>query len=295
MSGPFGILILIGVGGIIGDGFARGLMARLGAVGAVVALFFDHWAAGALFLLPVICAAKNGRLKALSIAAFAGAFCIALAWHKALFVLLLVACLGTLVATALFSRLRLEAAAAAATVAVLITAVIPAGWAPEAAGVLFGGQADAQPERYEKTVSINISGGEAFLEAAGWAGENVAEGKVVMIPPWWEGFRIASGGPVFGTYKDGTLVFFDEELAGEWLARMALLDAPLSSGGGSRFPAAGKFLYGALDEDDILRAAERFPVDYVVRRNADLAGFRHVYHGVNVHIYEVPRTGVDRE
>lgn len=289
ISGPLGILILLATAGILNDALQEGRLGRLSAAGALVALFFAHWLAGAILLVAALITRKNDpRRSAAAIALAASGLIVTITSHKTLFVLLVVVSLAVIISVKALSRVLIKPSTAAIAALVLILGVLPSKWAPPIAQKIFGADTDVQAPRYVRSVVVAQQASPAFLEAATWAAFATRTDQVIIIPPWWEGFRIAAGRPVFGTYKDGTLVFFRAQLAEEWLARMAALDLRLYTGAGSSLPEGQKRNYMALDEENILKAAEHFEAAYVVRFEPDLPAFRQVYSGFDVHVYEVP-------
>ncbi len=299
ISGPFGILILIAAAGVIWQAAERGILGTLSAVGATVALFFAHLAVSVIFLAAVILAGRgtSRSRSAAVVAVMIAGLIVSLLFHKTLLVLLVaVGGLSIISARVLRGMLITPAAAAMLGVLVVTIGVLPVKWAPFAARKLFGDGANVETSRYVHPVRLTVSGSAAFLEASAWISENAGPDEITIIPPWWEGFRAASGRPVFGTYKDGTLVFFDEDLASEWLTRMSLVGMRLAKDTGPNLPRWKTNAYAALDERRILAAAGRFGAAYIVRPEGGLPGFAQVYSGRNVHIYRIPApvTGVER-
>ncbi|MHC4711723.1 MAG: DUF6798 domain-containing protein [Planctomycetota bacterium] len=290
IAGPFGILVLVATAGVLESALHRGWPGLLCGVCGMAALFFEHWIAGALLVMGAAACTANVRWRGsaavvLAIAAFATAF----VFHKPLLILLVVTAVTSLGVAVVSVRFLVPRSSAALAAALVITGVLPAGWVPYVARKVFSGAEAKFDRRYSAAVETAVSGEPALIGAAGWAAAYAAEDEVIIVPPWWEGFRVLSGRPVFGTYKDGTLVFFNEALAGEWLERMSALSVPLSEEKVSRFPKGGLYGYALLDEARILEAASRFDATFIVRYEADLPKFREVYAGERVHIYEIPR------
>ena len=84
-------------------------------------------------------------------------------------------------------------------VLVVILGIVPAGWAPRTAGTLGATVTPEELQRYDRPVLLEVSRDPAFVEASNWAARNVAGDEVIIVPPWWEGFRISSGAAVYGT------------------------------------------------------------------------------------------------
>lgn len=291
VSGILGILIIVATAGLLWDTFERGRLLSVIAGCAALALFHEHWTLGALLTASAVVGSSDFSLRKYAAAALAlAAAAVALFSDPSLLVMLAALAALTAALRALAPRFGARPASAALAAVVILAGVVPAAWAPRVSGMVFPRHL-LDANRYGVAVDIDVTRGAAFEEAARWMAANAPEDAVAVVPPWWEGFRVASGRPVFGTWKDGTLVFFREDLAGEWLERMALLAASLKPGIGSRYPAGSMGSYASLDEAALRRAAGRFRADYVVRERADLPGLRMVYGGENVYIYAIEGEG----
>jgi len=288
VCGPLGILLLLATAGVLAQALRKGPLAAGVAACAAVAIFHEHWVVSALLIAAAVIAAGDLRARTAGAAALALAAAAAAAvFHPVLLVLLVLTAALSVLLGASARRIAARPSSGALAAVVLVAGALPASWAPAAAGKLFALKTEGN-DRYERSVELEITGPAPFEEAARWAAANTAPDEVIIIPPWWEGFRVASGRPVFGTWKDGTLVFFRRELARQWLARMALLGAPLRGGTGSRYPPSGKAAYRALSGADFLRAAGRFPARYVVTDRGSIDDLTEVYAGEHVKVYELP-------
>ncbi|MCD6404657.1 MAG: hypothetical protein J7M19_02400 [Planctomycetes bacterium] len=297
ISGVFGILVLIAIAGVMWQGAGKGLLGRLAMAGAAVALFFAHLVVGVIFLAAVILAGRGtSRSRSAGvIAVMIAGLVVSLVFHKTLLVLLFAVGGLSIISTGVLRGMLITPAAATLGVLVVIVGVLPVKWAPLAARRVFGDGVNVETSRYVHPIRLTVSGNAAFLEASAWISENVRPDEITIIPPWWEGFRAASGRPVFGTYKDGTLIFFDEDLAGEWLARMSLVGMRLAENTGPNLPRCERNAYAVLDERQVLEAARRFGAAYIVRPEGGLPGFAQVYAGHHVHIYRIPAAAAGAE
>jgi hypothetical protein len=289
ISGYFGILIFVATAGVLWSAMQKGLVARLSAAGAAVAFSFSHYAVGMSFLAAALLSqGRSGRMRATGVALALAAVSAAAVYHKTLVVLISAVVVTGVVAALAARNTRFSAASAALLAALALVGLVPAGWAGRAALRTFGPAASADSLRYVRPVEIYAGGNEAMLEAAGWIARNAAPDEVTIIPPWWESFRVLAQRPVYGTYKDGTLIVFNASLAGPWLDRMAALRVPLAFHGGPIMRDADRPMYSMLREDDIALAAKRHPARYAVRLSADLPTFREAFRGAHCSIYEIP-------
>ncbi len=292
ISGLLGILLLVATAGILAEAFNSTRLGAILAAATVMALFHGQWVAGGMLAAAAMISRQAGVWRGVA----GGLIALAAAGTAALgdLSLLLLLAAAALLAAALWHLAPLigaKGASGALAAVVILAGVVPASWAPWLADSLFGVEPEAAA-RYETAVKIDITGEAAFEEAARWAAAHAAADDVIIIPPWWEGFRIASGRPVYGTWKDGTLVFFRHDLAGAWLGRMALLAAPLAPAGGSRYPDWGVDTYRALRAADFMDAARRFPARYAVSERGSVENLHEVYRGDYVYIYDLSQGGV---
>lgn len=288
IAGPLGILIFIATAGILWRSMHRGLVERLAATGAAAALAFANYHVGFAFLLAAVLAEyRSHAARAAALVLFVAAVATEFALHKTLFALTT----GVLVAAAmvtLTTRTRVRSAGAALTATVLMIGAVSPEWAALAARRAFG--PSAVDPRYTRDCSLRLSAEPAVLEAARWVKENAKSDEVTIVPPDWESFRVASERAVYGTYKDGTLVFFNESLAGEWLDRMSALEVEAGTTVGSRMPPWAMARYDALPAKAFTRAAAVSPARYIVRTRP-LEGFEKVYAGEHVNIYRIGQEG----
>lgn len=295
VSGPLGILAIVATGAILWKAMQKGLVARFTAVGAVSALAADHSVTGIAFLAAAILAQTGARaVRTLAVAAGVGALAGTFAYNKGLFVLILgVAATAALAALSL-KKTKFFGATATLVAAVVLLGIVPAGWAARAAQRTFGQATTSDAGKFRRQVAIEANGDAAMEEAARWIGANTKPSDVTIIPPWWEGFRVVAQRPAYGTYKDGSLAFFNEKLAGDWLDRMEALHVPLRVGGGPNLSEADRLSYATLTRADIVEASRRAPADYAVRFSDDLEGLEEAYSGSYVTIYKLEAPGERR-
>ncbi len=295
VSGPFGILVLVAVAGMIWRSMQKGLVARLAAAAALAALMWCHYVAGALFLAAALFAQNDSRIErgisvALAIAALAGT-----ALYRQTLLIIISAVLTASVLAAFTTRnTRVSSAAATLVATVVLLGLVPSGWAQRACERTFGSRGAFADQRYSEPIDLHVVGEPALIEAADWINRNTEKDDVCMVPPWWESFRVASDRPVYGLYKDGTLVFFDAQLGEEWLSRMGALHVPRRPGAGSRMSESDKLSYEFLNAQTLREALSIHPANYVVRTSEDLDTLEAVYRGKNCFIYEFS-TGRERQ
>lgn len=289
ISGPLGILVLIATAGLLWKAMQEGFIARVSAVGALVAISSSHYAVGVLFLAAALLSHRESRVaRTAAVLLAVTALVTALVAHKTLFMLVLgvVACAVLLT---LATRTRVKAAAASLVATIVLLGIVSPHWAVVGARRAFGGAIDEAP--YAGRVNIGVTGDRPMMEAAAWLKLNAAPDDVTIVPPWWEGFRVASDRPAYGLYKDGTLAFFNAGLAGSWLERMEALNVPLYDSGGSRLGDRERRFYMGLTPGQVQVAAERFPAQYVVRLEPDMPPAKLVFSGRYVSIYRIAQSG----
>jgi len=288
ISGPLGVLVLIATGGVLWRAMQKGFVARVTAVGALGALSFGHYVVGAAFLAASLASQdKSWPLRTAAVTLAVAALGYTLAYEKTLVILVL----GTVAAAILVTRAtrtRMEAAAATLVTVIVLIGITGPRWAAAGARRAFGEQAVLDSPAYLPRISTELAPDKALQEAAAWVSGHTANDDTVIVPPGWESFRVAADRPVFGTYKDGTLAFFNARLAGEWLKRMEALNVPLDEESGSRLGADSRTLSQRLDARRVIAAADCCPARYIVRYAQDLPGFELAYAGKYVSIYRIP-------
>lgn len=95
-----------------------------------------------------------------------------------------------------------------------------------------------------------------WVDVQEWAKTNTERDAVFLTPPQWEGFRIHSQRPIVGSWKDGTLAFFNQTYAEVWWSRM--LDLGYSE---SNYDNYGWAEYVNIDLPYVLQT---YNVSYVV-------------------------------
>ena len=289
ISGPLGILILVATAGMLWRAMQKGLVVRLSAIGAAVALALAHYAIGVVLVASSLLAQRQSRASRTAAVALAlAALTAAAVSHWEFLILTSAVMVASVVAAFAWRNTRFSAASATLLAIVVLLGFVPVDWAARAAVSTFGREASDVDSRYLRDVEIGFSGETALLEAGAWIRAHAAPDEVSIVPPWWASFRVAAERPVYGTYKDGTLVFFNAALASEWMERMSALHVPLGPRGASSMPDEARLGYSLMVTEDVVVAARLHPARYVVRMEDDLPGLPTVYSGAHCCIYEIP-------
>lgn len=93
-----------------------------------------------------------------------------------------------------------------------------------------------------------------------WVRDNTPPGKLWIVPPRPENFRVISQRSTVVTCKDGTLSNFDIEFGREWWRRAKDFRLAIRIGGSNTKH------YNRLRENEIRKLAEKYGAEYIVRR-----------------------------
>lgn len=288
MSGLLGILVFVATAGMLWRAMQKGLSGRLCAAGAAVALSWEHYVIGLGFLAGALLSQENSKVRraagvTLGILALAGAGL----FHKTVLILFSAVVVASLVAALASKNTRFSAAWATLLATVALVGMVPASWAERAAVRAFGPEAVSRGRHYSRTVETGAAAEKDVTEATRWIRASAGADDVTIVPTWWESFRVLAQRPAYGTYKDGTLIFFNMGLAAAWADRMELLGVPMRVGEGSRQPEGDHTAYPRLHEERILEAVSRYPAKYIVRFRKDLPRFKTAFEGRDCVIYEI--------
>ncbi len=129
----------------------------------------------------------------------------------------------------------------------------------------------------------------AWLDVQEWARDHTDLADVFIVPPHLSGFRNQSQRGIYGSWKDGTMGFWDADFALEWLRRMEMLDVAKTK----RSYRAKIEAYLALREADFQRVAADVAdqpggVYLVVTSRHDRLRFSQVYENERYCVYRIP-------
>ncbi len=124
-------------------------------------------------------------------------------------------------------------------------------------------------------------GGEGIRVVSEWARARTAPGARFLVDPFWSQFRSLSERSAFVTWEDGTTLFYDRSLAGEWAERLRRLGCQVPAEAPNESRAAFKGClaegYSRLGDEQAARIRVDYGVDYwIVPRNHP-SRFREVY------------------
>ena len=97
-----------------------------------------------------------------------------------------------------------------------------------------------------------------------WAKYGTPKDTVFLTPTGFSAFRIFSERGLVGDWRDGTQLYFASGFAGDWISRLKDLEPGLMlSPGGGKLVARGRSL-ATLDDDELIKLAEKYKAGYVV-------------------------------
>jgi hypothetical protein len=151
--------------------------------------------------------------------------------------------------------------------------------------VFFGGLKPAQKSWHWQNHLALPWGQEAkddWKDVELWAKSDTDVDDSFLVPPSQGGFRIYSQRPIFGDWKDGTYALFSDKFALEWWERMQVL------GYWKGFEVQGDRFWNTMDEDSVIRIAQRYYQKYiVVKGEREDWGLPKAYQNSTYSVYQI--------
>lgn len=119
----------------------------------------------------------------------------------------------------------------------------------------------------EKVISLMIQPSSQIQEVSRWAKENTSIEDMFLIDPNWDEFRALSQRPVFVTWKDGTAMLWKRDFINEWVPRIEAFGFDFYKTDQVGTPEGLNQLsrlYNKLDDSQVLKLTEKYPIHYWV-------------------------------
>ena len=125
------------------------------------------------------------------------------------------------------------------------------------------------------------------IDAQLWLKKNTSKNSLILTPPYMQDFRIFSERSTLGSYKDWTYNCLERDFAFTMYERLHDTGNISWNDRAKNRPDIIKKYYMNLKEDDLIKIARKYKIDYIVMEKGNALGLEKVYEN-NQYIIMLP-------